>query len=120
MGVKFKCCFISLVIYFIADVIHSTLLVNTNGPKGLKGPSHGLITGPVIGVDHGLIKGHVIGVDLSVLVIIMRTNLAAKHRITTVPAPALVISGLLILIGSVLDLAFARSGGSSRQCRCNG
>jgi len=90
MGVKFKCCFISLVIYFIADVIHSTSLVDTNSPKGLKGPSHSLITGPVIGVDQ------------SVIVIITRTNLAAKHRITMVPAPALVISGPLILIGSVL------------------
>ena len=100
MGVKFKCCFISLVIYFIADVIHSALLVNTNSPQGLEGPSHSLITGLVIGVDQ------------SVIVIITRTNLAAKHRITTIPAPALVISGLLILIGSVLHLAFARSGGS--------
>ena len=108
MGVKFKCCFISLVTYFIADVIHSALLVNTNSPKGLEGPSHSLITGLVIGVDQ------------SVIVIIARANLAAKNRITAVPAPALVISGLVILIGSVLNLAFARSGGSSRRCRCNG
>ena len=108
MGVKFKCCFRGLVIYFIADVIHSASLVDTNSPKGLKGTSHSLITGLVIGVDP------------SVIVIITRTNLAAKHRITTIPAPALVISGLLTLIGSVLHLAFARSGGGSRRCRCNG
>ena len=108
MGVKFKCCFMSLVIYLIADVIHSASLVKTNSPKGLKGPSHSLITGPLIGVGQ------------SVIVIITRMNLVVKHRITTVPAPALVISGLFILIGSVLDLAFARSGGSSCRCRCNG
>ncbi len=108
MGVEFQCCFISLVIYFIADVIHSASLVNTNSPKGLKGPSHGLTTGQVVGVN------------LSILVIVTRTNLATKHRIAMVPAPALVISGLLTLIGSVLHLEFARSGGSSRRCRCNG
>ena len=108
MGVKFQCCFISLVIYFIADVVHSASLVNTNSPKGRKGPSHSLITGLVIGVDQ------------SVIVIIARANLAAKNRITAVPAPALVISGLFILIGSVLHLAFARSGGSSCRCQCNG
>jgi hypothetical protein len=76
MGVKLKCCLISRVIYFIADVFHSASLVNKNSPKSLKGPCYGLIT------------GHVIGVDLSVLVLITRTNLAAKHRITAVPAPA--------------------------------
>ena len=60
MGVKFKCCLIIWVIYFIADIVNSALLVsvNTNSPKGLKGPCDVLI------------MGHVIGVNLSVVVLI--------------------------------------------------
>jgi hypothetical protein len=52
MRVEFKCRLIIGVIYFIADVFNSASLVkvNTNSPKGLKGPCDGLITGPVIGV----------------------------------------------------------------------
>ena len=61
MRVKFECCLMIGVIHFIADVLNSALLVkvNTNSPKGLKGPCDGLITGPVIGVN------------LSVVVLIM-------------------------------------------------
>ena len=92
MRIKFKCCLIIWVIYFIADVLNRASLVyaNTNSPKGLKGPCYSLIT------------GRVIGVNLSVVVLITGTNLAAKHRIIMVPAPACIISRLLILFSRVL------------------
>ena len=96
MRIKFKCCLIIWVIYFIADVLNSASLVyvNTNSPKGLKRPCHGLITGRA-----------------SVVVLITGTNLAAKHRIIAVPAPAVISSSLLILFSRVLCLAFASSRG---------